>query len=143
MKVLNLSEDEYSDLSLDLWNTHGVSVEDDQIEIELKDLQGRFRSGYPSVNESDYEFPDWHNHCRLFWAYLYTDDFFDTNVVPLICEAISSQPRSWFAQFECYSPSLESSELPTGAIGDFLIFQDTIAFCESESWQLFRPRLGL
>jgi hypothetical protein len=142
MKVLNLSDDEFSTLELDLCNKHGVPVDDDRIEIELKDIQGRFCVGCPSANESDYEFPDWHNHCRLFWAYLYTDDFFDTDFVPLICKVISSQPRSWFAQFECYSPSLESSELPTGAIGDFLVFEDTVAFCEDEAWQLFRPRLG-
>jgi hypothetical protein len=76
-------------------------------------------------------------------VYLHADEFYKAAFIPFIQESLKSMPRSWFAEFECYSPALESSALPSGYIGNFLVYKDTAIFDASERWATYRPKLGV
>ena len=144
MQILDFNIERYSDSEGDLCRRHKVSEDDDHIEHELEHIQSSFAAAYPQLKiDTDYEFPPWHHHLRLFWAYLYSDAFYTEDFLPLVGQLLSAMPRSWFAEFECYSPSLKSPEKPTGWAGDFLVFKDTVIFCNMSDHQEFKAKLGV
>jgi len=144
MQILDYDSERYFAAEGDLCQAHRVSEDDVRIETELSRLQGRLAKAYPRLKKDrDYEFPDWHHHIRMFWTYLYSDAFYTEDFIPRVQEFLRSTDRSYFAQFECYSPSLESPDLPSGYVGQFLLFKDTVMFCKGESWPAFKIKLNV
>ena len=142
MQVFDYDNKRYWAAEKDLCQLHKVADDDALIDGELKTIHTAFAKAYPRLKrKDDYEFPSWHHNLRLFWVYLYSDVFYDESFIPRIQNILSSINRSWFAEFECYSPSLESPDLPRGDIGQFLIFKDTVIFSDDEQWTTFRSRL--
>ncbi len=144
MQILELDIPGYCAAEQDLCRLHSVPEEDVQIEAEIQQLQQRFGKQYRRLkNRKDFDFPDWHHNLRLFWVYLYADAFYTPAFIPFIQQSLHSMPRSWFAEFECYSPAIESPELPSGSVGQFLVYKDTVIFDDCEQWATYRPKLGL
>lgn len=142
MPILTLDTHEYCETEADLCRMHKASGGDTCIDIELAEIQRGFSEGFPQLRiREDYEFPSWHHGIRLFWVYLYSDAFYRPEFIPRLQSLVSTQQTSWFAQFECYSPSRQSSELPSGFVGDFLIYKDTVIFHRADGWSEFRPKL--
>jgi hypothetical protein len=144
MKTLQLDIPGYCAAEQDLCRLHAVPEEDQEIEVEIRLLQDRFAKQFPRLTiRKDFEFPDWHHNIRLLWAYLYADEFYTPALIPFVQDCLKSMPRSWFAEFECYSPALESPELPSGFVGEFLVYKDTMIFDDDEQWATYLPKLGL
>ena len=144
MQIFEYDIPRYSDAERDLCALHKVSDDDNDIETELRQIQSQFSDLYPHLKEgSDFEFPPWHHNLRLFWVYLYADDFYCKQFVPHLQAILQSLSRSWFAEFECYSPALESAELPSGFFGDFLVYRDSVIFCAGDHVDLLRQKLTL
>lgn len=142
MQIFDYHFVRYCATERDLCDLHRVPEEDVWIEKELERIQSTFANAYPQLKRNDdYEFPPWHHNLRLFWAYLYSDQFYDESFIPRVQKTLSLINRSWFAEFECYSPSLKSAELPSGYIGEFLVFKDTLIFDGNEQWTTFKPKL--
>jgi hypothetical protein len=145
MQILNLDIKAYSAAESDLCGLHRASEEDEEIELELNQLHAAFAARYPqSEPREKHEFPDWHHHLRLFWVYLYHDEFYTPEFIPFVQQLLRAQPRSWFAEFECSSPALvDEKENPNGWVGGFLIYKDTVIFDGCERWPLVQARLGM
>lgn len=135
---------QYWSAERDLCKLHKVSEDEVLIETELDRIHGLFGDAYPLLKkQDDYEFPDWHHHIRIFWAYLYSDAFYNDEFIPTIQRILASASRSWFAEFECYSPTLKSPELPSGDVGTFLLYKDSLIFQESDHWATYKAKLGV
>jgi hypothetical protein len=145
MRIFLHGNSRYCQEERDLCNLHRVSESDVKIDAELKQIHSAFAADYPQLKiDTDFEFPDWHHNLRLFWAYLHHDDFFTPNFIPRVQKILQAAPRSWFAQFKCYSPSTKSEESnPNGFVGTFLIYKDSVIFSETEYWPAAMPRLGI
>ena len=144
MQILEYDIPRYCDAERDLCALHKVPDDDKEIEPELERIQSQFSAQYPHLKaDTDFEYPPWHHNLRLFWVYLHVDDFYCKQFVPQVQSILQSQGRSWFGEFECYSPALQSAELPGGFFGNFLVYRDTVIFCSGEHVGLLRQKLAL
>ena len=142
MKILRNRED-YGSLEQELCGLHLVEDTDSKIDTEFTQLQNVFSATFPNLdNGEDFEFTSWHNNIRMIWVYLYSDQFYNSELLARIKQMIDSMERPWFAQFECYSPALESKSNPNGVIGDFLLYRDSVVFSNSAGWDLIYPRIA-
>jgi hypothetical protein len=145
MQILELDLAGYCAAESDLCNLHRALDSDEAIERELHEIQAAFQARFPQLTcRKDYEFPDWHHHLRLFWVYLYHDDFYTPEFIPFVQQILRAAPRSWFAEFECYSPALVRQDTnAAGFVGEFLIYKETIMFAVSKNWATVKDRLGI
>lgn len=145
MNIFNLDTAGFCGAESDLCTLHRVANGDEQIGRELQEIRAAFIARFPRLlAREDYEFPDWHHYQRLFWVYLYHDDFYTPELIPFVQQILQAAPRSWFAEFECYSPALVSEDSnPAGYVGDFLIYKETVIFDDSEGWSLVKARLQI
>jgi hypothetical protein len=142
MQILHYDIAAYGAAERDLCKLHRVSEEETLIDMEIEEIQQAFSKLYEELTrDDDYEFPSWHHNLRLFWVYLHSDAFYDERFIPHVQALLAARQRSWFAQFECYSPSLKSPQLPSGFVGDFIVYKDTVIFSNSDKWALFEPKL--
>jgi len=133
-KIIKYTLEEYSKLEQDLCELHHET----DIEKEYEVITNLFRKLFNEFEEdTDFEIPEWHNEIRMLWVYLYHDSFYKKEFIKKIQAMLAQQPKSWFAQFECFSPKLESEQLPTGMIGTYIIYKDSIIFDQSEEWSEF------
>jgi hypothetical protein len=145
MPILEFDSAGYYDAETDLCNLHRVPPDDKDIDRELQQIQSAFKAKFPQLlDRKDYEFPSWHNNLRLFWVYLYHDDFYTPDLIPFVQQVLRATSRSWFAEFECYSPALvREGSNPNGYVGMFLIYKETIMFDDSEYWSTVKASLGV
>ena len=143
MQVIKDSID-YTAIEQELCELHLVDETDALICTEYQQIQSSFQNLFPSlVVDEDFELPDWHNHIRMLWVYLYSDEFYTPELIPRVHMILARMKRPWFAQFECFSPELESSENKPGLVGDFLLFRESVVFSASEGWKQIQPKLGV
>jgi hypothetical protein len=133
MKVTCYTLEEYHQLEQDLCAMHSASEEEDILDREYVDIKTKFSSAYPNATIDDYEFPEWHNNMRMMWLYLYSDIFYTNDFIRNIQRILNSMSKSWFAQFECYSPSAVTSESPNGSLGHFMIYKNSVMIWECDS----------
>ncbi len=141
MKTIYYSIPEYHAVEQDLCLTHFAGEHDKGIDAEYKDIQSKFRCMFPNIIDDDIEFPEWHHNIRMMWAYLYSDMLYTSEFIPIVQQTLQSMPNPWFAQFECFSPSLETPESPSGFAGHFVVYKDTLIFSESESISIVASKL--
>lgn len=144
MQVLRYNIEKYCAAERDLCSLHAVPEEYEGINEEYETAKRLFAQAFGNLKDGiDYELPDWHHNIRMLWVYVYSDSFYCPQFVGCIKQLLRDMPHEWFAQFECYSPARESAGLPTGWVGDFLIYKDTAMFCESDGWNDYRSKLGI
>ena len=128
---------DYSQLEQEICGLH-LASDGDVLDREFGEIKTRFSEAYPTLKENnDYEFTDWHNNLRMLWVYLYSGDFYNSELISNTFCLIESMSSPWFLQFECYSKSLESNSNQIGAIGCFLVYKDSVIFDDNPEWNQF------
>ncbi len=133
MKITVHPLEKYDELEQDLCSLHAASDAEEVVDREYADIRSKFATSFPCATHDDYGFPEWHHNLRMLWVYLYSDVFYTPELLRNLQRITESMEMSWFMQFECYSPSLESDELPTGYLGHFLVYKDSVIVCEDEN----------
>ena len=144
LNIQTLNIKDYCAIDSDLFKMHHMPEEEFDISGEYKEIQRKFISLFPQLTlNTDFEIPEWHNEVRMLWVYLYHDFFYNEQFINNIQNILGSMKYPWYSQFECYSPSLKSKQLPSGALGQFIIYKESVIFIENEHWNTFKPKLGV
>lgn len=140
MKISTRRND-YTEIEQEICGIH-LAEEDPEIDHEFEQLKKSFAGLYANLKPNeDYEFTDWHDNIRMLWVYLYSDSFYNIELLVNSRKIIESMESKWFVQFECYSKELESERNQTGAIGWFLVFKDSVIFDGNREWDRFLKRI--
>ena len=133
---------DYSQLQQEICGLH-LGENDNMLDREFEQLKTRFNQSYPALEQDeDFEFTDWHSNLRMLWVYLYSDKFYNPDLLSNTFRLIESMESPWFFQFECYSKSIESNTNQTGSIGCFLVYKDSVIFNGNPEWDLFVKRIA-
>ena len=134
---------DYSQLEQEICELY-LAAGDDMLDREFSEIKTRFRDAYPTLKEGDdYEFTDWHNNLRMLWVYLYSDDFYNSELISNTSSLIESMKSAWFLQFECYSKSFESKSNQIGAVGCFLVYKDSVVFDDCQEWNQLLKQIAV
>ena len=137
MQVIHYNIKEYCAVESELCDIHSTKGKDFDDEYEL--VCNRFRKEFSEFeNDEDYEIPEYHSEIRMLWVYLYKEDLYDSRFISRL-KRIIDMPKSWFAQFECYSKNDDGGY---NFIGDFIIYKDSLIFDENENWDEYKIKLG-
>ena len=143
MKVIRNRKD-YPALEQELCGFHLVAENDSNIDQEFANIQQMFVEEFCGLKkDEDYELPDWHDNIRMLWVYIYSDKFYDLNLIAKIERIVNAMENPWLAQFECYSPALESDSNQSGLIGWFLVYKESVVFSNSDQWGRIASRIGV
>lgn len=143
MKVIRNRED-YTELEQEICGLHLVAEDTPGMDQEFASIQKMFVEEFPDLKkDEDYELTDWHDNIRMLWVYLYSDEFYDLNLIPKIERIINALENPWFAQFECSSLTLKSDSNQMGLIGWFLVYKESVVFSNSDEWDRIASKIGV
>ena len=141
MKI-SVGQTDYTATEQEVCSLH-LASDDQFIDTEFESIKAQFTTKYSDLKlEEDFEFPNWHENIRMLWVYLYSDQFYTTELLSNIHSILESTDFKWFAQFECYSPILEYNDNQTGSIGSFFVFKDSAVFCDRAEWGQILGRIA-
>lgn len=139
MNIQALTANSFGDLNSDLTEMHKATESDSTLDSEWTSICEEFSKCF---KELEHEIPDWHYGKRLFYAYLYSTNFFTPAFHAQVLSILNRTNSSWFAEFECYSHIAPAGEpVDDSFLGWIMIYRDSLIIREDAEKNLYIQKL--